>query len=109
MARLDVYPAPGRAAIGYVVDAQADLLSGLSKRVVVPLLPETVPRAAVARLNPIFEIDGKRHVLIVQSNATVPRRELRSAVRSSQDQRDTILAAIDFLLSGFRPPARHNG
>ena len=100
MARLDVYPSPGRLAAGYVVDVQSDLLSDLTNRVVVPLLPEAAVRAA-ARLNPIFEIDGQRHVLIVQSIATVPRRELRGAVASLKHEHDTILAAIDFLLTGF--------
>jgi toxin CcdB len=74
MARLDVYPAPGRRSVGFVVDVQCDLLSAMASRVVVPLLPETEARAA-SRLNPIFEIDGHRHVLIVQSIATVPRRD----------------------------------
>jgi toxin CcdB len=101
MARLDVYPLPGGAGGGYVVDVQSDLLSDLATRVVVPLLPETAVRSAARRLNPIFEIDGQNHVLIVQSIAAVPRRELRGAVTSLKDQRDTILAAIDFLLTGF--------
>jgi toxin CcdB len=100
MARLDVYPAPGRKSVGFVVDVQCDLLSAMASRVVVPLLPEAETRAA-SRLNPIFDIDGQRHVLIVQSIATVPRRELRGAVASLKDQHDTILAAIDFLLTGF--------
>jgi toxin CcdB len=65
------------------------------------LLPETAVRATARRLNPIFEIDGQNHVLIVQSIATAPRRDLRAAVTSLKDQRDTILAAIDFLLTGF--------
>jgi toxin CcdB len=101
MACMDVYPAPGRAATGLVLDVQADLLAGLATRVVVPLLPETAFHAAAERLNPVFEIDGRRFVLLVQSIATLPRRELRGAVASLKDQRDTILAAIDFLLSGF--------
>jgi toxin CcdB len=101
MARLDVYPSPGRVASGFVVDVQSDLLSHLATRVVVPLLPETTIRAPVTRLNPIFEIDGQRHILLAQSIATVPRRELRGAVASLKDERDTVLAAIDFLLTGF--------
>jgi toxin CcdB len=95
-----VYPAPGRLSDGFVVDVQSELLSAMTSRVVVPLLPEAETRA-VSRLNPIFEIDGKRPVLLVQSIATVPRRELRGAVMSLRDQHDTILAAIDFLLTGF--------
>jgi toxin CcdB len=101
MARHDVYPMPGRPDAGYVVDVQSDLLSSLTTRVVVPLLPETQFPAAATRLNPVFEIAGQRHVLIVQSIATVPRRELRDAVASLKDRHDTILAAIDFLLTGF--------
>jgi toxin CcdB len=101
MARLDVCPAPGRAAVGSVVDVRADLLLDLTNRVVVQLLLETAVRAAATRLNPIFEIEGQRHVLIAQSIATVPRRELRGAVASLKDQRDAVLAAIDFLLTGF--------
>jgi toxin CcdB len=83
-----------------VVDVQANLLADMASRVVVPLLPETGTRPA-SRLNPIFDIDGQRHVLIVQSIATVPRRDLRGAVASLKDQHDTVLAAIDFLLRGF--------
>jgi toxin CcdB len=101
MARHDVYPIPGRRDSGYVVDVQSDLLSSLTTRVVVPLLPEAEFPAAATRLNPIFEIGGQRHMLIVQSIATVPRRELRDVVASLKDSHDTILAAIDLLLTGF--------
>jgi toxin CcdB len=57
MARLDVYPMPGRRSAGFVVDVQSDLLADLASRVVVPLLPETETRPA-SRLNPIFDISG---------------------------------------------------
>lgn len=40
MARLDVYSLPGERRAGYIVDVQADLLSHLATRVVVPLLLE---------------------------------------------------------------------
>lgn len=39
MPRHDVHPMPGRAE-GYILDVQADLLSHLGTRIVVPLLPE---------------------------------------------------------------------
>ena len=74
MARMDIYPAPGARGVGYVVDVQADLLSMLETRVVIPLFPEPVAKAIAARLNPTFEIDGQRHVLMTQGFATVPRR-----------------------------------
>jgi toxin CcdB len=101
MARLDVYPAPGRDAVGYVVDVQSDTLTDLATRVVVPLLPEATARVPIGRLNPVFEINGERCVLIVQAIATVPRQVLRGAVASLKDQRDPVLTVIDFLLPGF--------
>jgi hypothetical protein len=44
----------GRARRGYVVDVQANLLSGLATRVVVPLMKEGTLRSVAAVLNPVF-------------------------------------------------------
>ncbi|HET7884576.1 MAG TPA: CcdB family protein [Acetobacteraceae bacterium] len=82
MARLDVYPMPGRKARGYVLDVQAELLADLAARTAVPLLPEEDVRAAMRDLNPVFGIDGKRHVMLTQDITTVPHRELRDPVTS---------------------------
>ena len=101
MARLGIYPNPGRSVRGYVVDIQADLLSGLETRVVIALMPEDVVPIAASGLNPVFDVEGRRYVLMTQAVATVPRRELRGAVASLNGQRDVVLAAIDFLISGF--------
>jgi len=52
MAKYDVYIVQDN----YVLDVQADLLSDLNIRVVIPLiLPDQAPQPA-RRLNPIFEI-----------------------------------------------------
>lgn len=102
MAQFDVHPLPGRrGGRGYVVDVQADLLDHLATRVVVPLLPTDAAPPPVAVLNPVFGIGGERHVLMVQTIATVPRRELdRPPVASLEDRRDEIIRALDKLLSG---------
>ena len=100
MGRLDVHPMPGKAP-GYVVDVQAELLSRLSTRAVVPLLPEDAAPSPIGELNPTFEIKGKRHVLVPQSIAAVPIRELRRPVMSLAGHRDTITRALDILLVGF--------
>ena len=63
---------PGSPDQGYVLDIQADLLSELTTRVVIPLLPESNVRAA-RNLNPIFDISGGRYVLLTQAIATVPK------------------------------------
>jgi toxin CcdB len=80
MAHLDVYPMPGRAQRGYVVDVRANLLAGL---------------------NPVFNIKGQPHVMLTQALAAVPSRELREVAGSLQDQRETVLRALDLLLTGL--------
>jgi toxin CcdB len=62
MARFDVYRMPNNRR-GYAVDMQADLLDHLTTRAVLPPLPLDVFQSPIRDLNPIFEIDGVRHVL----------------------------------------------
>ena len=100
MARLDVHQMPGKAD-GYIVDVQADLLSHLSTRVVVPLLPEESGPRPISELNPIFEILGKRYIFVTQAIASISRRELKRAVASLTAQHDRITRALDVLLIGF--------
>jgi toxin CcdB len=100
MAHLDVYPMPGRARRGYVMDVQANVLSGLATRVVVPLMKEGTVRPVAAGLKPVFSVKGRRNVMLTQAIAAVPHRELREAVGSLQDQRETVLRALDLLLRG---------
>ena len=68
MARLDVHPIPGKGP-GYVIYVQADLLSHIATRTVVPLLPEGDAPAPIGELNPVMEIKGKRHVTVTQAIA----------------------------------------
>jgi toxin CcdB len=60
-----------------VVDVQSDLLNPTSTRVVVPLIatPE-LASAQPARLTPIFEIEGRKMMLLPLQMAAVPLREL---------------------------------
>lgn len=86
---------------GYVIDCQADLLNELNTRLVVPLLPvDDAPKPA-ARLNPIFEIDGERHVMVTQFAAAVAASELRDQVTSLAEQSLAVGNALDMLISGF--------
>jgi toxin CcdB len=100
MARHDVHPMPGKGE-GYVVDVQADLLAHLATRTVVPLLPEDVAPKPIHELNPVFDIRGKRHVLVTQAIASIPGRELKRAVASLTEHHDRITRALDILLVGF--------
>ncbi len=101
MARLDVYLMPGKGRDGYVVDVQAELLSHLATRIVVPLLSENTAPKPISELNPVFDILSERYVMVTQALASIPSRELRGAVASLTGHHDRITRALDILLLGF--------
>ena len=96
MAQHDVY----RLADTYLLDCQSDYLGQLETRFVVPLLPVgEVPR--VHRLNPTFNVGGKKLVMATQLASSVPTRQLRSRVGSLAGEHDAIMNALDMLLTGY--------
>lgn len=100
MARLDVYPTPGRTG-GYVVDVQASLLDHLATRAVIPLLPITTAPPPIRDLNPVFDIEGAPHIMLTQAIASVPARELRRRVGFLAREGDAITRALDILFLGY--------
>lgn len=100
MARLDVHPMPGDPT-GYVLDVQADLLSGFATRVVVPLLPEKNAPKPISDLNPIFDVGAALYVMVIQAIASIPARELKRSVASLAQEHDRVTRALDILLIGF--------
>lgn len=101
MARLDVYPMPGRDGRGYVLDVQANLLSHLSTRTVVPLLPQDRAPPPIKELNPVFAVEGEPHVMLTQAIASIPAKEIKRSVASLDSHHDSITRALDALLIGF--------
>ena len=101
MARLGVYSMPGRGGRRFVLDVQADLLDHLGTRTVVPLLPEADAPPPIRDLNPVFEIDGARYVMVTQAIASVPTKELRQAIALLERHYDEVTRALDILLVGF--------
>lgn len=100
MARFDVYKNPEGA--GCLLDVQADLLSHLNTRMVVPLLPASIAPQPAPPLNPSFTIEGETLVMTTQFMAAVPSTLLHPPVITNlQPQHDAIIAAIDFLMQGF--------
>ncbi|WP_375449509.1 CcdB family protein [uncultured Devosia sp.] len=75
MARFDVYR--GRDVDLYL-DVQADRLSQLNTRVVIPLIPRATGFEAARKLNPIFRVDGHELVLATQYLAAIPVTRLGS-------------------------------
>jgi toxin CcdB len=100
MARFDVYKYS--AAVPYVVDVQADLLSDLKTRVVIPLLPHTQAKKEILpRLKPVVKVHGKDYVLMTTDIGTVKIGDLGVSAENIVEYRQVITDAIDFLMSGF--------
>jgi toxin CcdB len=99
MARYDIFARP--EGDGYYLDCQADLLSHLNTRFVVPLLmPDIAPKPA-GRLNPQFLVNGDPFVMVTQFAAAIPLRDLSDFAGSLADHDMAIMGAIDMLTSGY--------
>lgn len=84
-----------------VVNCQADLLSDLESRFVVPLVPAAESWGDVRRLNPEIFFSGTSHILLPQEAANIDRRDLGHRVGSVAEHDLTIGNALDMLISGF--------
>ena len=104
MAQLDVYENPNQATreeIPYLLDVQTGLLDGLASRVVVPLVKASAMGKAAQRLNPIFTVGQTEVIMSTAELAGIPTRLLGQRVGSLADRRGEIIAALDFLFSGY--------
>ena len=90
-----------REAYPYLVDIQSDLLSELSTRVVVPLTKLTALRKKPIRdLTPVIEVEGAKYLMLTPQLAGIAAKELGQVVWNISAQRDEIVAAVDFLVTG---------
>ena len=104
MAQFDVYHNLNEETnqiIPYLLDVEANLLNGLSTRVVVPLIDAAAMGKAIRHLNPRFQIGDVRVVMSTAELAGVPITAIGEKVGSLIEQRDKIIAALDFLFTGF--------
>jgi toxin CcdB len=105
MAHLDIFTNPDpetTAAIPFLLDIQSNLLDALPTRVVIPLAyPEAIETLPILRLNPKVGVGGTALVALTQDMAALPRRLLKDPVANLSPQREEILAALDFLFTGF--------
>ena len=99
MARFDVYANPD--GNGFLVDVQADLMSHLSSRLVIPLVPSGIAPTPMKVLNPIFQIEDATYLMLTQQMAAVSIQMLKKPALNVNGRRDEIVAAIDLLLQGF--------
>lgn len=87
--------------IPYLLDIQSDLLARLTTRVVIPLLHKAAMGKVIEHLNPQFNIGQATVCMSTSELAGVPVSFLGKKMASLKDRRDEIIAALDFLFTGF--------
>lgn len=102
MARFDIH-AFNNPDVPYVLDVQADLLSSLNTRVVIPLMPEkSVPHESLPRLKPVIYIKDANYILMTTDIAAIASHKLGPRVSNAEEQyRQIITDSLDFLFQGF--------
>ncbi len=79
---------------------QFDLVYDLKSVIVAPLVArDSMQRAH--RLNPILSVEGREFWLATHELFAVERRILRQKIATVADRRDVIIAALDFVFTGF--------
>jgi toxin CcdB len=97
MARLDVY----RMADGFALDCQAEIHRQLNTRFVVPMRLEADGYPVKAGLNPIFDLNGYKLVMITEFASAVFVSELGEHIGSLDHYNPQIIQALDLLISGI--------
>ena len=104
MAQFDVYHnrrSQSRESVPFLLDIQAEILEGLSTRMIVPLSPVDLVPWPLAVLNPVFLLEGKRVVALFDELSAYPKSELGEKAASFAKHRTEIMAALDFLIQGY--------
>ena len=90
-----------KAEYPLLLDVQTGLLDELATRVVIPLTRAAgLVRRPIKNLMPVVIVDGEEYVAGTQDLAGTPKSSLGPRVASVAEQRDAIVAALDFLAAG---------
>lgn len=93
LASKEIYP--------FFVDIQHGLLSSLNTRVVIPLSPLELVDQHLDHLTPIIELNQVDYVMMTHLLTSISKKQLSESVISVEAHRDTIMSAIDMLVSGI--------
>ncbi len=104
MAQFDVYANPmvdQRGRIPFWLDLQSDHISQLDSRVIIPLrtLQSMAPR--IEGLQPMVTVGKLKLCADVPAVASFPSRLLKNPQACIAAQRHELIAALDYLISGF--------
>jgi toxin CcdB len=106
MQSFDVFRNPDSATvkrIPYYLIVQSELLDDIPTRVVIPLVvPQALSGPPAKLLNPEFDIEGQRVLMLTQQLAGVAAERLKARVSHLGDREHDILQALNFLFSGVQ-------
>jgi len=101
MPQFDVYRSPNPQRFPLLLDIQAELISRLSSRVVVPLITlERYGARPITRLHPVARFEDVEYVLVTHELAAVPASALNQLVGSLASYRGVLIGALDLLFTG---------
>jgi toxin CcdB len=104
MRQFDVLDNPiprARRALPFVAILQSDLAETGRDRVVAPLAPSMALPTLAGRLIPIVKVENQDYALLVPSLTALPITDLRQVIANLADDRERIMAALDYLFIGF--------
>ncbi|MDB5890903.1 MAG: CcdB-like toxin protein [Polaromonas sp.] len=104
MAQFDVYDNPmadQRVRIPYWLDLQSDHIAQLQTRVIIPLRTAVTAGTRIEGLQPLVNVGKQSLCADVPSLASFPSRLLRDPVARIDANRHELVAALDYLISGF--------
>jgi hypothetical protein len=104
MRQFDVLHNPiprARRALPFVAVLQSDLADTGHDRVVAPLAPYAAMPALAGRLIPIVRVAEEEYAVLVPSLTALPVPDLLHVVANLADDRERILAALDYLFICF--------
>jgi toxin CcdB len=84
----------------YLLDVQADLVSGLETRVMVPLVRASEFGRRAGRLHPVFTVCGEEVVMATHLLAAIRSSGLGLMADVLIEYRSEIVGALDVLLTG---------
>jgi toxin CcdB len=105
MRQFDICTNPNTRTRGrtpFLLVVQADLLSGLATRVVVPLVDmASIGSLPIGGLMPVFEVESRIVVALIPEMAGISLADIGAVVSSAIGRRSDIIAALDLLITGF--------
>jgi toxin CcdB len=102
VAQFDVHRNPRGGLFPLLLDVQADLLSALATRVVVPMArARRYATKPLTVMNPTATLRRVEYVLVFQELAAIPTAMLGKPVGSLSSRREELIAALDLLFTGI--------